>query len=201
MKKLFSKVKATKGFTLVEMIVVMAIIGILVALLAPNVATLIKDAQDTANDAKAKNVMTTLAAYNTKHIKDGYAFQFTSASNKLKVGGASSDNAMFIKVTNSTLNTEIKKLWKADSTNETKLDYAGNATGYLPANVMAGQEIMYLYMTSEGNVLGVVYCDPSGRVKSAVTNLTLKDLGGTADTAVISGTVRDKTTSDGKAFS
>ena len=215
MKKLFSKVRSTKGFTLVEMIVVMAIIGILVALLAPNVATLIKDAQDTSNDAKVKNVMTTLAAYNTKMIKDGYSFQgMTAVTGKVEPiiwGSSTTHNGSIITVHSESganpINTAVRNLWKDASGTISAVEYVGTSSGYLPANVLNGTELMYIYLTKEGNVLGVVYVDANTYVKAANTTLSVGDGGITvagATTGVInSALIRDmKATASagGKAF-
>lgn len=58
-KRLTSK----KGFTLIEMIVVIAIIVVLIALIAPNAAKLITTAKKTRCDANAKTVFTAANAY------------------------------------------------------------------------------------------------------------------------------------------
>ena len=71
MQKLREKLKNKKGFTLVEMIVVLAIIGILIALIAPNMARIIKDAQETSDSAKAKTSLTAAQAYATRQISQG----------------------------------------------------------------------------------------------------------------------------------
>lgn len=202
MKKLFEKLRSNKGFTLIEMIVVMAIIGILVALLAPNVATLIKDAQDTANDAKAKNVMTTLAAYNTKHIKDGYTFNGSGPadSQKMDLDGKAGDEYM-IKVTADNFGSQMQKLWKMGTTvSESPLEYIGGANAYLPANTLTGDDVMYIYLSGQGNVLAVSLVAGDTTVKSVAGNLA----SGTALTLPTgatwtNGSLRDGTT-DGKAY-
>lgn len=205
MKKLFSKVKESKGFTLVEMIVVMAIIGILVALLAPNVATLIKDAQDTSNDAKVKNVMTTLSAYNTKMIKDGFAFTAPALDQDFDNDGT--NDGCIVTVTSTNFNSTVQGLWfdNAATPAASTVEFVGTSSGYLPANVLNGTETMYLYLTKEGNVLGVCYTDGNDYVKAINTVLALGD-GSTVSTGTItdgplnSSTVRDLKTSDGFAF-
>ena len=200
MKKFIStmknKLKEAKGFTLVEMIVVMAIIGILVALLAPNVATLIKDAQDTSYDAKCKNVMTTLQAYNAKQAKDGYGFDATKCNVKSDSGVTSNDVAV-LEFTSATgnFNTQVQALWK-DGTGTTTNVYAGKASGYMPAKILNGGEKMYAFITKDGGVLGVIYVDGAGTIKSAVTNLTIDDCqttGGTSGAPIDNANFRGKT--------
>lgn len=219
MKRIMSKMKErlrnAKGFTLIEMIVVMAIIGILVALLAPNVATLIKDAQDTSNDAKAKNVMTTLSAYNTKHIKDGFTFTPTPAGATVAQLGGSVDDGYVLKLTAGTLDSGVKKLWSlvtppASSGGtatyaETTVTFAGKSSGYLPANTLGGNEAFYVYLSLEGNVMGVVYVDGNDLVKAAQTTLdtagtSLSITGVSNVTQLTSAYVRGKKTTDGKTF-
>ena len=212
MKKMLLKVKGKKGFTLVEMIVVMAIIGILVALLAPNVATLIKDAQDTSNDAKVKNVMTTLSAYNTKMIKDG--FQYKGVVDKDFDDDTNADGSV-ITVTATNFNETVQKLWENGTAGGgtggtatavvSTVQYIGKSSGYLPANALNGQEKMYLYLTKEGNVLGVCYTDGNDYVKALNTTLAVGDggisiVGATDGEPANSSTARNKKTVDGLAF-
>lgn len=212
MKNLISKLKSRKGFTLVEMIVVMAIIGILVALLAPNVATLIKDAQDTSNDAKAKNVMTTLAAYNTKHVKDGYYFDTTKAGTAKNLDNNAAVKEYVLKVTASDFSTKIPELWATKDTTSSavthsKISYIGGSDAYLPENVLSGNDVMYLYLSSEGSVIGVAYVNEGdNKVKSVAGGL---QIGGTSEITATGGTgtiswnnvsLRGATTTDGTTF-
>lgn len=59
--------KKRKGFSLVELVVVMAIIGILLVVMAPNYKGFIDSAKNTAVQADARTVLTMLDLYEVKY--------------------------------------------------------------------------------------------------------------------------------------
>ena len=60
-----------KGFTLIEMIVVIAIIAVLIALVAPLMTRYIGTAKQTKADAAAKSLYTAAQAYVAEQVLDG----------------------------------------------------------------------------------------------------------------------------------
>lgn len=69
-QRLMSK-RNKKGFTLIEMIVVIAIIAILIALLVPSIIGFIRDSRETAGNAAAKNVFVAAQTYAAKQYASG----------------------------------------------------------------------------------------------------------------------------------
>lgn len=84
------KQNGKKGFTLIELVVVIAIIAILITLIAPNLTGFVGTAKKTKGEAAAKSVYTAIVAYEST---GGTKLEDTSASatanaSILKSGGA-----------------------------------------------------------------------------------------------------------------
>ena len=85
MIKFFQKLKAKKGFTLVELIVVIAIIGVLAAILVPTMLGYVTSSRVTSADTTAAKIEDTIDTFLTTADTSGYGMlQATTATALIK---------------------------------------------------------------------------------------------------------------------
>jgi general secretion pathway protein G len=65
----FSEVRRDRGFTLIEIMVVVIILGILVSLIAPNIFGVLDDAEMTATKIQIRNMEVALDTYRMNHSR------------------------------------------------------------------------------------------------------------------------------------
>ena len=83
MKRAGKTVKDNKGFTLVELIIVVAIIAMLIAMIAPNLTSFLGTASNTTLKANAKTAYTSVNAWVTQQRVAGVGLENISETNPL----------------------------------------------------------------------------------------------------------------------
>ncbi len=138
MQKLL-KLKNKKGFTLIEMLVVILIIVILITIAVPAVAGYRRDAQETADSGAAKTVFTALEAAATKISPGTMTGAVTTTAN------------------NSTSKTYLDiDVLEADAANATNPDeYAEAVLAFLGANFKG--EFRFGFNNSTGSINWVAF--------------------------------------------
>jgi prepilin-type N-terminal cleavage/methylation domain-containing protein len=102
LKNLKNKLHKSEGFTLVELIVVIAIMVILIALLVPNVIGYISQAQDTANLSSAKAVYNAANTACTNNKSKTGAYPTASELAELLNGSADDPTSKLVTISKGT---------------------------------------------------------------------------------------------------
>ncbi|MGV3024965.1 type II secretion system protein [Clostridium thermobutyricum] len=148
------KNKKKKGFTLIEMVAVVAIIGILAAILVPKITGYLNEAKKTAIIDQARKVAQayeTAVMKNTLELKGGQAGDEIDKTTKLNVALESGDNKG---------NTTMKSLIE-DSNSLTNL------------GKLSEVEIQHCIAITNGSDFEVIKNDTSGEMELKISSIDL----------------------------
>ena len=150
MIKFFQKLKAKKGFTLVELIVVIAIIGVLAAILVPTMLNYVTSSRVTSVDSTAASIKNNIDTFLTNADTAGYGM----------LKGTSNTSIISISVTGGTWNVSgitsgafksgAGKSWNATGSGAA----AGSKVGVTNATNLLAIELADLFPEIEDGFIG-----------------------------------------------
>ena len=171
MIKYFQKLKAKKGFTLVELIVVIAIIGVLAAILIPTMLGYVTQSKVTSANSTASSIKNEIDGFLTTCDTNGYGMKKGSNVSMLTI---TVDNSKWtVSATNTTgtnlaYNSKGTKSWSAQNDTDTVTNRAANditgvlaldlkelfpeiKSGCVKAFLVGGKCVGVLYTTEHNN--------------------------------------------------
>ncbi len=152
--------KVAKGFTLIELMIVVAIIGILAAVAVPKFADLVTKSKEASVKGALGAVRSALSIYygDVEGTYPGNLFIGLTAGNKyMPAAGGSSSLGRFEVPANSNGNTGHKTGYYANATAEAAVNYDTNAADGATVDEAGGAALVYM----NGLSLGEVYVNCS----------------------------------------
>ncbi|MGN0577760.1 MAG: prepilin-type N-terminal cleavage/methylation domain-containing protein [Ruminiclostridium sp.] len=135
MIKFFQKLKAKKGFTLVELIVVIAIIGVLAAILIPTMLGYVTSSRVTSADSTAASIEDCIDTFLTQCDTNGYGMKQSSTAQCLITGSVDNTGSWTLVLSDaSAFKSNTTYTWQASPNSHVANDSKQNITD--PAELM-----------------------------------------------------------------
>lgn len=173
MIRFFQKLKAKKGFTLVELIVVIAIIGVLAAILVPTMLGYVTNSRVTSADSTAASLAKEIDAFLTECDTAGYGMKKGIAYDEgtIAISGGTWTIALTNGASATVYNTANGVAWTAagsGSSSDQKTAAGGNTTA-LMAIQLAGlfpdvQDGNVAFALSGGHCIACAFTSDSGTI-------------------------------------
>lgn len=154
MIKKLQALRAKKGFTLVELVVVIAIIGVLAAILVPTMLGVVEDSRVTSVDTMANQVKTQTTTWLTNMDAARKGLKMTG---KGVISITVDNNGWSVTGPASTSFTNSGAVWSSDSSRQDGTSYANFMADVL-RDVKKAKIVVYL---EDRAVVGVIACEDS----------------------------------------
>ena len=142
MIKFFQKLKAKKGFTLVELIVVIAIIGVLAAILVPTMLGYVTSSRVTSADTTASKIEDTIDTFLTTADTAGYGMLQSSSQTALIQGKCSANGTVGEWKVKATESTAGKTFKSSSSMSWSNAESAGKSANSPKGSIKLAEELL-----------------------------------------------------------
>lgn len=141
MIKFFQKLKAKKGFTLVELIVVIAIIGVLAAILVPTMLGYVTSSRVTSADSTASSIESSIDNFLTDCDTKGYGMKQSASAVAIITGSIDSTGTW-------TLTLDDVSQFKSNGTNTWTANPVAHVANDPKSNVTDPAELMTIELAN-----------------------------------------------------